>query len=124
MRTAIVIDDDIDTIDVMVELLEINKIKVVGKGYNGLEAVELYKKLRPDVIFLDVMMPDYDGIYALENIKKINQDANVIIITGDTTQGSMDRLRELKPSAIFVKPMDISTVIRAVNNLIAEAIST
>jgi two-component system, chemotaxis family, chemotaxis protein CheY len=124
MRTAIVIDDDIDTIDVMIELLEINQISVIGKGYNGLEAVELYKKLRPDVILLDVAMPDYDGIYALENIKKINQDANVIIITGDTTQGSMDKLRELKPSAIFSKPMETSSVIRAVNNLIVEAIST
>jgi DNA-binding NarL/FixJ family response regulator len=123
MRTAIVVDDDIDTIDVMVELLEINRVEVIGKGYNGLEAIELYKKLMPDVVFLDVMMPNYDGIYALENIRKINPDAGVVIITGDTTQDSMNKLQELKPSAIFYKPMEIEIVIQAVNNLVAEAIS-
>lgn len=124
MRTAIVVDDDIDTIDVMAELLEINRVEVIGKGYNGLEAVELYKKLRPDVVFLDVMMPNYGGIYALENIRKVNQDASVIIITGDTTQDSMNKLHGLKPSAIFYKPMEIEMVIQAVNRLVVEAIST
>lgn len=124
MRTAIIVDDDIDTIDVMAELLEINRVEVIGKGYNGLEAVELYKKLRPDVVFLDVMMPNYDGVYALENIRKVNQDASVIIITGDTTQDSMRKLQELKPSAIFYKPMEIETVIQAANRLVVEAIST
>jgi len=124
MRTAIVIDDDIDTIDVMSELLEINKIKVVGKGFDGLEAVEMYKKLKPDIVFLDIMMPNYDGVYALENIRKINPNAGVIIITGDTTQETMSKLQDLKPSAIFYKPMEISMVIWAANNLIAEAIPT
>src|SRR5579872_5429800 len=117
MRTAIVVDDDIDTIDVMSELLEINEIEVIGRGYNGLEAVELYKKLGPDVVFLDVMMPEYDGIYALEHIRKVNHDASVIVITGDTTQDSMDKLNALKPSAIFYKPMEIDMVIHAVNEI-------
>jgi len=124
MRTAIIVDDDIDTIDVMSELLEINEIEVIGRGYNGLEAVELYKKLGPDVVFLDVMMPEYDGIYALEHIRKVNQDASVIVITGDTTQDSMDKLYALKPSAVFYKPMEIDMVIRTVNDLVLEAVPT
>ena len=51
--TSIVIDDDLDTVELFSEYLEIKGIHVVGKGYDGKEAVELYQKLKPDVIFLD-----------------------------------------------------------------------
>lgn len=117
MRTAIVIDDDVDTIDVMSELLEINQVQVVGAGTDGRHAVELYRKLEPDVVLLDVMMPDYDGIYALENIRRINPRSKVIVITGDTTESTMDKLVDLKPSAVFYKPMDMSRVIQVINSL-------
>ncbi|WP_255486576.1 response regulator transcription factor [Candidatus Nitrosotenuis sp. DW1] len=70
MITAIVIDDDIDTVDVFCDYLEIVNVKVLGRGYNGKEAVELYRKHNPNVVFLDLMMPDYDGFYALEHIRK------------------------------------------------------
>ncbi len=122
MKTAVVVDDDVDTIDVMIEILEINHIQVIGSGTDGKLAVELYQKLKPDIIFLDVMMPNYDGIYALENIRKIDPNSKVIMITGDVTKLTHDRLEELKPSAVFYKPMDINEVIRTVNALEAAPI--
>ena len=83
--TALVIDDDRDTVSVLCDFLQIKGIKVIGMGYNGLEAVELYKKLRPDAVFLDVMMEMYDGMYGLEKIKEIQSDAIVIMVTADMT---------------------------------------
>lgn len=59
---------------------------MIGAGKDGQEAVELYQKLTPDLVFLDVMMPDYDGLYALENIRKFNPYAPIIMITGDVTE--------------------------------------
>ena len=71
-RTAIVVDDDHDTVEVFSDLWQILQIKVIGKGYDGKEAVELYQKLRPGLVILDVYMPKYDGFYALEKIREIN----------------------------------------------------
>jgi len=110
MITAIVIDDDIDTVDVFCDYLEIVNVKVVGRGYNGKAAVELYQKHNPDVVFLDLMMPDYDGFYALENIRKINPAAKVVIVTADLRRDTADRLDILKPTTVFIKPYDINKI--------------
>jgi len=68
---AVVIDDDQDTLDLFCDLLATHDIHVVGKGYNGKEAVFLFQKLKPDVVFLDVSMPVYDGLYALEKLERL-----------------------------------------------------
>lgn len=110
MTTAIVVDDDFDTVDVFCDYLDLKGVKVLGKGHNGKIAVELYEKLKPDVVFLDLMMPDYDGFYGLENIRKINPDSKVVIITADLRDDTSKRLSELKPNRIFIKPYDIDKI--------------
>ncbi|MBI5145961.1 MAG: response regulator [Thaumarchaeota archaeon] len=110
MITAIVIDDDVDTVDVFCDYLEIVNVKVVGRGHNGKTAVELYQKHNPDVVFLDLMMPDYDGFYALENIRKINPAAKVVVVTADLRRDTIDRLNILKPTEVFIKPYDINKI--------------
>src|SRR5579872_6966046 len=115
--TAIVIDDDRDTVSVLCDFLQIKGIKVIGRGYDGLEAVELYKKFRPDAVFLDVMMEIYDGLYALEKIKEIKSDATVIMVTADLTVNTHDRLIALDASAIIYKPYDINEIMRVLDKL-------
>ena len=69
MIRAVVVDDDKDALQLFSELLISNGIKIVGKGHNGQDAVFLYQKLKPDILFLDVLMPVYDGIYAVKKIR-------------------------------------------------------
>ena len=69
--TAIVVDDSESVQKLLCTILELLDIKILGKAYNGLEAVEAYLQFKPNVIFLDMLMPKYDGIYALKKIKKI-----------------------------------------------------
>lgn len=108
--TAIVIDDDVDTVDVFCDYLQIVSVTVLGRGHNGKIAVELYQKYNPDVVFLDLMMPDYDGFYALENIRKINPTARVVVVTADLRKDTADRLSILKPTEVFIKPYDINKI--------------
>ncbi len=117
MVTAIVIDDDIDTVDVFCDYLEIKNVKVLGKGYNGKVAVELYEKLRPDIVFLDLMMPEYDGMFALENIRKINPDSKVVIVTADLREDTAVKLSKLKPTRVFIKPYDIEKISQIVSSI-------
>jgi len=116
--TSIVVDDDFDTVEVFSEYLELKDIEVVGKAYNGKEAVDLYKALKPDVVFLDVLMPDYDGFYALEKIRQLNRDSKVIMVTASLTAQTEDKLKELNASAIIYKPYDIDNVVETVNRVL------
>jgi len=115
---AIAVDDDIDTLDVFCEYLELNQFRIVGKAYNGEKVAELYSKFKPDVVFLDVMMDNYDGIYALEQIRKVNPHAIVIMVTADLTQDTSDKLVRLHASAVIYKPFDIKNIMDTVENLI------
>lgn len=120
MTTALVVDDDKDAVTVLSEFLELNGIVVIGRGRDGKQAVEQFKKLGPDIVFLDVMMDQYDGIYALEKIKNIQQDAVVIMITADLTSDTAYRLAELKPSATIYKPYTFGQILSLVSKLVLD----
>jgi len=116
--TAIVIDDDKDTATLLSEFLEIKGISVIATGYSGPEAIAIYNNLRPDVVFLDVMMEGHDGIYTLEKIREIQSDVIIIMITADMTKKTRDRLIELNASSIIYKPYDINEVMDTLNKLV------
>lgn len=116
--TAIVVDDDIDTLDVFCEYLELYQFRIVGKAYNGERVAELYSTFKPDVVFLDVMMDNYDGIYALEQIRKVNPDAIVIMVTADLRKDTADKLERLKASAVIYKPFDIKNIINLIEDIV------
>jgi len=115
--TALVIDDDKGVVSVLSDFLQIKGVKVIGKEYDGFEAVEMYKKLRPDVIFLDVLMEQYDGFYAFEKIKKIHSDAAIIMMTADSSDTMREKLATLNASAIIYKPYDIEEIVHALNKI-------
>ncbi len=114
--SVIVIDDSVDAVEVFCEYLGIKNITVLGCGYSGKDAVELYEKLMPDIVLLDILMPQYNGFYALENIKKINPEAKVIMITGDPTYDA-ERLMKLKASAVISKPYEIDSAIDIIHKV-------
>ena len=117
MTTAIVIDDDVDIVDVFCEYLDLKGIRVLGRGHNGKSAVELYERLKPDLVFMDLMMPKYDGFYGLENIRKIDPRSKIIIITADLRADTIVRLNDLKPNHIFTKPCDLEKITKTLEKI-------
>jgi len=99
--TTVVIDDDLDTVELFSEYLEIKGISVVGKGHDGKEAVELYKKLKPDITFLDIMMPRYDGFYAAIEMRRVDHGVKIIMVTTDLTSETAQRLEDLKIPVVY-----------------------
>lgn len=115
--TVIVIEDDRDTAELLCEFLEIKGIKVLGKGYDGKEAVELYSKSKPDIVFIDVMMPKYDGVYALEQIRRQDPDAKIIMVTADRTADTSRILDDLKATALLYKPYEFNDIMAIIEKL-------
>ena len=115
--TAVVVDDNKDTVKFFSEFLEIKGIAVAACGYSGKDALDLYTSLRPDIIFMDVAMPDYDGFYGLEEIKKADGNAKVVMVTADITSRTYERLQDLQASAIIFKPFNMDKVMSIVREL-------
>jgi CheY-like chemotaxis protein len=80
---CILIDDDQDIVDVFSELLHVIDMDILATGNDGKDAVELYKKHKPDLVLTGLQMPRYDGYYAVENIKDMDSTAKFIIIAED-----------------------------------------
>lgn len=116
-ETAIVIDDDYDITGVLAELLESQGVKVLGMGYNGTDAIQLFKTYSPKMIFLDVHMPIQDGISALREIKKISSNAIVIMITGDTSSLVEEQLQTLGADSIIHKPFRMKNIIQIIKEI-------
>lgn len=110
MKKCIVIDDDECTTDVFSEILESLGLIVVGKGYDGKDAVSLYKRHNPDISFIDILMPKYDGFYAIEKIIEINPDAKIIVVTSDNSKDMQRRLDEMKITSLIYKPYHYSEI--------------
>ncbi len=87
-------------------------VRVLASGSDGKDAIRLYKKYNPDIVFTDIMMPEADGFYALEEIRKFDPHAKVVAVTADFTAESAMRLKELNISAVVYKPFDIQDIKR------------
>lgn len=113
---AIVIDDDEDSSDSICQALEISGINVIGKGFDGEQAYQLYKTLTPDIVILDMNMPNYDGAYALEKIKQDYPSAKIVVVTGFTDY----TFEKEHADAIFTKPYDLEPFIETLNKIVLD----
>ena len=117
MISAIVIDDEQDVLDVFCEYLKVKNVNVLAEGRNGKDALELYQKLKPDVVLMDLVMPQYDGFYGIENIRKYDPDSKIIIFSASLTPEYIDMLRKMKVSGISIKPYDMDRIIDLINKV-------
>ena len=112
---VLIIDDDRDVRDAFVGLLQIHNINVVGTGYNGKEAYEMYQKLQPDFVLIDAAMPFYDGLYGIERIRQFDPNAKVILVTGSPLKNY--DLSYSHPTRIVEKPIDIDEVLSVISKM-------
>lgn len=81
MKTVLVVDDALFMRHSIKLALEKNGLRVIGEAANGLEAAERYAELNPDLVTMDITMPDVDGIEGVKLIKQIDPDAKIIMIS-------------------------------------------
>ena len=117
--TALVIEDDLDMKAVFVEILQMHNISVIGTGSNGKEAAELYEKLHPDIVFMDILMPGYDGFDGINAIKKTNPDAKIIVVTGAVFDPK--KIPLTNTTQMVQKPVDMENIFSAVNKIMVRA---
>jgi NarL family two-component system response regulator LiaR len=100
-------------------LLSLEKdLDVIGEAANGREAVELVKTLRPDVVLMDLVMPEMDGIQAIQQIKANQPDAKVLVLTSFATDEKIFPAIKAGALGYLLKdsdPAELAKAIRQVN---------
>jgi DNA-binding NtrC family response regulator len=81
MSSILIIEDDKAIVDILKMILEQDGFNI-DFAFNGTTGLEKYKQIEPDIVLLDIRMPKMDGIEVLQEIKKINRESIVIMISG------------------------------------------
>jgi two-component system NarL family response regulator len=91
-----------------------DRIEVVGQAGDGSEAVELARRLGPDLVLMDVSMPVLDGFEATREIRAEAEDVRVLMLTGSNSRADVDRSREAGASGYVTKDRIASELVTAI----------
>lgn len=110
----IIVDDDHLVVNSLKTIVESSGISVVGVGFSGQEAIELFVKLKPDLVLMDIRMQDMTGIEATSNILKLDPSAKILLIT---TFQDDDYIREALSLGCrgYILKQNIDSIIPSIN---------
>jgi DNA-binding NarL/FixJ family response regulator len=91
-----------------------DRVEVVGRARDGQEAVDLVKRLRPDVVLMDISMPVMDGIEAVREIRASESGPAVLMLTGSNARADVDRARQAGADGYVTKDRIAAELIEAI----------
>ena len=119
MAKNILICDDAAFMRMMIkDILTNNGYTVVGEAENGAKAVEKYAELKPDLVLMDITMPEMDGIQALKKIKEADPSATVIMCSAMGQQAMVIESIQSGAKDFIVKPFQADRVLEAVRKVV------
>lgn len=119
MAKKILIVDDAAFMRMMIkDILTKNGFEVVGEAADGAQAVEKYNELQPDLVTMDITMPEMDGIEAVKQIKAVNPGAKVIMCSAMGQQSMVMDAIKAGASDFIVKPFQADRVLEAVKKIV------
>ena len=111
-RISIVIADDNDMMrSILRGMLRGEEYDVIGEARNGLAAVEMAERLKPDIICMDVMMPEKNGIEALTEIKSAMPQIEIIMVTSNSDPETVQESIQNGASGFIIKPFNAARVL-------------
>ncbi|MER1955583.1 MAG: response regulator [Desemzia incerta] len=116
-KRVLIVDDAAFMRMKLKDILEKNGYSVVAEAENGVDAIEKYKAENPDIVTMDITMPEMDGVDALKGIKAFDPSAKVVMCSAMGQQSMvMDAIRAGAMDFI-VKPFDTGRVIQALDKV-------
>lgn len=118
MGKILVVDDAVFMRKMISDILVKAGHEVAGEAANGKEALDRYKELKPDLVTMDITMPEMDGLQGLKNIKEFDKDAKVLMCSAMGQQSMVIEAIQSGAKDFIVKPFQADRVIEAVNKAI------
>ena len=119
MAKNILICDDAAFMRMMIkDILTKNGYNIVGEAENGAKAVEKYNELKPDLVLMDITMPEMEGIEALKKIKSGDPNASIIMCSAMGQQAMVIEAIQNGAKDFIVKPFQADRVLEAVQKVV------
>lgn len=117
MKKVLIVDDAAFMRAAIRTILERNGFEVVGEAENGAIGVRKYQKLRPDIVTMDITMPEMTGLEALKHIRSFDPDAKVVMITAMGQEHLVKEAILSGAKSFIVKPFKEDHVIQTLKKL-------
>ncbi|MCR5272161.1 MAG: response regulator [Lachnospiraceae bacterium] len=119
MGKNVLICDDAAFMRMMIkDILSKNGYEIAGEAENGAKAVEKYAETKPDLVLMDITMPEMDGIQALKKIKETDPGANIIMCSAMGQQAMVIEAIQSGAKDFIVKPFQADRVLEAVKKVV------
>lgn len=116
----LLIADDSEAIRILLkEVLTLGNIKKkVIEANNGVDAVKLFQQYRPDLIILDIFMPNADGLQVLHALNKLNRRSKVIVTSASENMKFIDRSKNYRINGVLLKPFTKQQALQVITQAI------
>ena len=116
-NTVLVCDDAVFMRTLLADILTQSGFEVIGEAETGVQAIERYKQLRPDLVTMDIVMPDMGGIDAVREITKFDAEARILMCSAMGQQALVVEAIQADAKDFVVKPFQPSRVLEAVQRV-------
>lgn len=114
--TAMVVEDEVVANDLLSSTFK-NFFADVTSAYNGAEALRMYEKVNPDIVFVDIIMPEIDGIELARRIRSINPSQIIIVISASNDIQKISESIEVGVNSFIQKPIDTKKILEMLQNI-------
>ncbi len=121
-KRIMLVDDSNFARNMLKDILTKQGYDIVGEARNGREAVELYDQIKPDLVTMDIAMPELDGINALNKILAIDPSARIIIISSANSREIFKHVVQDGALDFVVKPFTKNRLLKAIDKALARSI--
>ena len=124
MKKVLIVDDASVVRFMIKKILMQGDFEIVGEAVNGIDALTKYKELRPDIVTMDITMPEADGIQATKDIIAFDENAKVVIMSGIEQKEMLWQAIKAGAASYIVKPFENDRVISTLNEVIEKTVVT
>ncbi|MBP7174848.1 MAG: response regulator [Thermoclostridium sp.] len=118
--TFVIVDDAVFMRTIIRKMIEqVEEYKVLGEASNGQGAIEAAEKFQPDIMTLDITMPELDGIQAVPQIMKVSPKTRIIMVSAMGQQAMVIEAIKMGAKDFVIKPFEKSRVFQAIKNVLA-----
>ena len=118
-KRVLIVDDAAFMRMILKDIMVKNGFEVAGEASNGLEAIEKYRELQPDVATMDITMPELNGIEAIKRIREQYPNAKIIVCSAMGQQAMVIDAIQAGAKDFIVKPFQHSRVVEAIHKVAA-----
>ncbi len=118
MARVLIVDDATFMRMMVKDILEKNGYEVIGEANNGIKAVEIYKAENPDIVTMDITMPEMDGIEAVKQIKAFDPSATIVMCSAMGQQSMVMDAIKAGAKDFIVKPFQADRVLEAIKKVL------